>query len=177
VYYDASFEAQGYAISSAEFGDTLVYDTTTSGHAHVGVRQELTVGGVDVWAGVRGGLSVEDYLLWSLLVDYTTDPPAQSIEYSTIMPFGGSVALDLGVQFSGWSLGASASQAYAYFTNRHVNAFGLNASVDLSDALFLNLGADVKTRGIELVGTETGTVFGDIQDQTTSLEVGVGMKF
>ena len=58
-----------------------------------------------------------------------------------------------------------------------MNAFGLNASVDLSDALFLNLGADVKTRGIELVGTETGTVFGDIQDQTTSLEVGVGMKF
>jgi hypothetical protein len=175
VYYDASFEAQGYAISSAEFGDTLVYDTTTSGHAHVGVSQQLTVGGVDISAGIRGGLSVEDYLLWSLLVDETSG--AQSIEYSTIMPFGGSVALDLGVQLSGWSLGASASQAYAYFTNRHVNAFGLNASVDLSDALFLNLGADVKTRGIELVGTETGTVFGDIQDQTTSLEVGVGMKF
>lgn len=69
------------------------------------------------------------------------------------------------------------SRAFAYFTNPHVNAFALNSSVDLTDDLFLKLGLGVKNRGIELVGTETGTVFGDIQDQTTSLEVGVGMKF
>ena len=119
--------------------------------------------------------SVEDYLMWSLLVDEASG--AQSIEYATIIPFGGSVAADLGVHFTGWSLGASASQSYAYFTNRHVNAFGLNASVDMSDLLFLNLGADAKTRGIELVGTDSGTVYGDIQDQMFSLEVGVGMKF
>ena len=171
--YDVALLGSSYSLTADEFGDAVVKDGLYRVSAQAVGQVPFDLSGARAHLGLRAGFEFEDYLMWSLLVE---DDGSESIEYTTLSPWGVTLGLEGGVVYGKADVLVSYNRSFAYFTSPHAHTYSGVFSYDVTDTAFISAGLSSRARQILLVGQESGTEHGEIVDSQRVLKFGIGLK-
>ncbi len=167
------YRAALYGISAEIFGDQIVRDTLHDLRVDVLGRYFFDVDRSRLHVGARAGLRVNDFIYFT---EERTDTQV-IYAFNTLLVPSLSVGPELGADFGRafTTLGADFLLAYG----STFMGFGLDGTVGvhLTDHVYVDLGVEYLDRQLDVIGAETRTVRGTLDDTLLLGRVGLGVAF
>ncbi len=165
-----------YRFRSPSFSDSI-QDGLLAGRAQVAARLPLSLGGEGahptlLWVNLFGGVVADDFLVFQGCGD-----PGCTVEYDTVVVNGGTLGLELGLEWGRWFGSMSGGQSWAYFDLPYRMDAELEIGREWGRGGFVTLGLASVKRNIGLEGARSGQSLGMLDDARTLVQLGGGFQF
>ncbi|MEQ1569987.1 MAG: hypothetical protein ABMA64_30415, partial [Myxococcota bacterium] len=159
-----------YGITAAEFG-AVARDLLVNTELDLLARYPFAAGGDRYWVGVKGGLHVNDFMLF----EGDCVDPGCPIETTTLQVPSLSGGIEAGADVGRLSLLAGYGFGLAQLRQPYASAVDVNLGYTFSGPWYADLGFSMLTRSIVLEGADSGLERGTIDDAHTMLKLGIGV--
>jgi len=172
VGFHASLRNTWYSIRSEAF-QNAAKDQLLQGRVDLLLRAPFETGSDLFWVGARGGFHYDDFIYFEGCID----GPGCAVGYQPLsvpgLAFGPEVGAELGPVFlvGGYTFGL------ANFGSPYLNAFDLDAGLEIAGPLFAEVGFGSVSRRVDLVGKSSDAVRGSLKDAQMLFDVGLGLAF
>ena len=168
---EASFRSTFYSITAEEFQGQTAPDSLLVGQAVALARYPFAMDNSVFSVGARLGLHFDDFIVFTGSVEDNV------IEYSGLGMPALVMGAELGLELDAMRLSASLSEGLARFALPYATEFKVSADFELGDYLFGRVGLTSVNRRVRIVGADSGSVLGTIEDSQLLGQVGLGYAF
>ncbi len=171
VGLETSFRSTFYSITAEEFQGQTAPDSLLVGQAIVLARHPIAMENSTFYLGAKAGLHFDDFIVFTGSVEDNV------IEYSGLGMPAFVMGAEIGLEMDSLRITSSLSEGLARFSMPYATEFKLTAEVDFGEYLFGRFGLTSVNRKVLIVGADSGSELGSIEDGQLLGHLGLGYTF
>jgi len=169
----AGYRATYYGITTEAFAGQVARDALNNLEIDGLVRLPLDLESNRFWVGGRIGLHLNDFIYFT----EERDESAVVYRYSTLLVPSLALGAEVGGEVGPVYFTGGVVRGLAYARNGYSTGLDVNVGYDIADNVAIDVGLATMRRGIDVVGSESGEVRGQLEDGHTLFKAGLGLSF